>query len=242
MRDFVVPAAPVVDITLPDPGPAGSYNDVLIWGDWVAATKRSGEWWSWVAMVTNYRTDMTLTAPANSSLLALGDGFAIINDYDSDRIAVWNLATDTMAPLVATEDHTPGPVATDGAGVAFVKGTSLVIKTIAGAGRSAPRVLGVVAPRTLKGTWKAAIDLTKAVRSGRLEIRNAAGHSVRSITVKSTKDGSLRGIAWNGRDNKGKRVAEGSYTYRLTNRSADGSGAILLVDGSVGPLGTIRVP
>ena len=84
--------------------------------------------------------------------------------------------------------------------VVDVTSLALTPTTIAVVGKSAPRVLGIVAPRTLKGTWKAAIDLTKPVRSGRLEIRNAAGHSVRSIAVKSTKDGSLRGIAWNGLD------------------------------------------
>jgi flagellar hook assembly protein FlgD len=126
--------------------------------------------------------------------------------------------------------------------VAFVKGGSLVIKTVAGPDRSGPRVLGVVAPTALKGTWKVAIDLTKAVRSGRLEIRNGAGKLIRSLTVKASKDGSLRGITWNGRDKSGRRVAAGSYSYSLASRATDGTGTVRLVDGSLGPIGTIQVP
>jgi flagellar hook assembly protein FlgD len=84
--------------------------------------------------------------------------------------------------------------------------------------------------------------LTKGVRSGRLEIRNSAGKLFRSLAVKASKNGSLRGITWNGRDQAGKRVPAGSYTYSLTNRAADGTGAIRLVDGSLGPIGTIQVP
>ena len=241
VRDFLDRKAEVLK-ALPDPGADSHYLGVAIWGDWVAATRTNGQWWSEVSVTHNYRTNRTLTAQGNSSLMALGDGFAIVNDHGSDQVKVWNLATGKVTLLVTTGTKAADPVATDGSRVAFVKGGSLVVKTIAGAGKSAPRVLGVVAPGTLKGTWKAAIDLTKAVHPGRLEIRDSTGTLVRSLTVKATKDGSLRGIIWNGRSRAGKRVATGSYTYALTNRAVDGTGAMRLVNGSVGPIGTIQVP
>ena len=241
VRDFLDATAPVVNIVMPDPGD-GSYANVMIWGDWISATKRPGEYWADSVVAHNYRTGRTLTAPGHGGLQALGDGFAVYEDYASSQIRVWNFETGKVTVLASTGTAHTDPVATDGSRVAFVKDGSLVVKTVAGGGKSAPRVLGVVAPRALKGTWKAAIDLTKPVGSGRLEIRSAAGKVVRSLTVKATKDGSIRDISWNGRDKGGKRVAAGSYTYSLTNRAADGTGAVRLVNGSLGPIGTITVP
>jgi hypothetical protein len=198
--------------------------------------------------VYNYRTGQLRVSPSSATLTALGDGFAVINTFraDNDRqLQVWNLATGAMTTLSSVSRVT----ATDGSRVAYLSGdpfnrftkARLTVTSFASLARTAPRTLGMVAPGTWKKSWHLDIDLTKAVRAGRLELRDAGGQLIRSLKVPASRDGSIRNIRWDGKDSGGRLVAAGTYTYRLTSVAADGTGGVRAADGSASPVGTVVV-
>jgi hypothetical protein len=235
----------IASFTLPAPDTRAGCTRLKIWGDWVAG--RCGLFADAVAY--NYRTGAARISSSHSTTVeALGDGFAVIRTFDAanDRqLQVWNLADGSTTTLSSVA----GTAATDGSRVAYLSGdpfnrftkARLTVISLASLARTEPRVLGVVAPATWKKTWGLDVDLTKAVRSGRLEIRDAGGNLVRWLKVPATRDGSLRDLRWDGRDSAGKAVPAGTYTYRLTSLAADGTGAIRAADGTAGPLGSVVV-
>jgi len=231
----------VASFTLPDPGQYGSYDGLSLWGDWVAGTFNDGSG-SYHAVAYNYRTGQLKLAPNETMLGVLGDGFAVISGHDSTRI--WKLVDGTTKSLTwATR------VTTDGSRIAYQKSdpdnylapARIVAVDLSSLSMTHPRVLGAVAPAKWKKGWKLAIDLTKPVRAGLLEIRNAAGELVRSVKVAASSDGALRNIRWDGRDGSGHKVPAGTYSYRLTSRATDGSGVTQSADGSTGALGSVLV-
>lgn len=243
---YPAPAETIASFNLPDPGVYGRYADLQLWGDWVAGTRDEAT--DRHAVVYNYRTGQLRVSPSSATLTALGDGFAVINTFraDNDRqLQVWNLATGAMTTLSSVSSVT----ATDGSRVAYLSGdpfnrftkARLTVASFASLARTAPRTLGVVAPGTWKKSWHVDIDLTKAVRAGRLEFRDAGGQLIRSLKVPASRDGSIRNIRWDGKDSGGRLVAAGTYTYRLTSVAADGTGGVRAPDGSASPVGTVVV-
>lgn len=207
----------------------------LIWGDWIGL---SGS-----AAVYDYRTGRTLTQ--SGRIEALGDGAAIIRGYgdgDGCETRVWNLTTNTVGP--ALDSQGCGAVALDGNRVAYSTSTELVVTRVEGIVTSAPRSLGVVASDAFDLTdkaWTLDVDLTKPVDAGQLEVSDSAGTVVRRIDVPASGTGSLRGIAWDGRNDAGVYVPSGTYTFTLSSQASDGSGAVVAVDGTDRPLGEVVV-
>jgi hypothetical protein len=234
VRNYLDASQPTYSIPLPDPG-ADLYYNVRIWGDWVSADAISSSTDD-SPLVYNYRTGKTITSPKAGPLIGLGDGFAVITDT-SYRAWIWNFNTGAVRAIPAASDV----IAIDGNKVAYTSTSKLVVTTVAGAGKSAPRLLGVDAPNTFTKSWKFSADLTKPVKAGALEIRDAAGHLVRSLKVKASADGSIRGLVWDRRNTAGAKVAAGIYTYRLTNLATDGTGTVRTVSGATGQLGTVVV-
>ncbi|MEV8624759.1 FlgD immunoglobulin-like domain containing protein [Streptomyces sp. NPDC051079] len=82
------------------------------------------------------------------------------------------------------------------------------------------------------GTWRPRWWLSKPAASWQLTLtRKATGTVARTLT-----GGEARGVlaaAWDGRDAAGRLVANGSYSWKLTAKAADGSGADLVHSGDV---------
>ncbi|PFG15984.1 FlgD-like protein [Propionicimonas paludicola] len=217
-----------------------------IWGDWIATAIRigSGDDEVYATLLYNYRTKESKTF--DGSLLALGDG--VVATQDGDSVNAWRVEAGTKLELAVGN-----PVVTfDGGRLAYssggydtqqegLAGGEVTITRVSGAGASAPRVLGVVAASSFtSGSWSPKIDLTKPTKAGTLVIKDAKGVTVRTLTVKASADGSIRGVKWDGKNNSKKKVAKGSYTFWLEVAAADGSGTATRVDGSSGALGTVK--
>lgn len=188
------------------------------------------------AQVYNFRTGAVVNTVCGE-LIALGDGFIVVRDTEGP--AAVNLATEARTDL----EIWGWEATTDGARVAYTTGTELVIQTIPGVARSAPRSLGVKAPASYDGTglWTPEIDLTKPVSAGDLVIKNASGTVVRSLNVPASADGSIRGVGWDGKDLSDQVVAKGTYTIELTTPAADGTGVPVRTDGTPGALAKVAV-
>lgn len=217
-----------------------------IWGDWIATAVRVGsaDDENYATLVYNYRTKTAKTFAGD--LLSLGDG--VVATRDGEATYAWRIGAGTKVKL-ATGDPL---VAFDGSRVAYSSGgydvhgdgyagAKVTIATISGVGKTAPRVLGVVAASSFtSGSWSPKIDLTKPTKAGTLIIKNAKGATVRTLKVKASKDGSIRGVKWDGKNKSKKKVAKGTYSFWLKVKAADGSGSATRVDGTSGALGTVK--
>jgi len=215
-----------------------------LWGDWVGATFAStadmagGK----VTELRNLRTGAARTSAGE--LVGLGDGFAVVARATTDASrALVAVDLTSGAESVLTRATASAALAVDAGRVAFVEGTDLVVMSVNGAGTSAPRLLGALASgRAMAGApWTVALDLTKPVAAGTLAIRSAGGAVVRSLPTPSSASGSLRGLAWDGRDDAGARVGPGAYSWEYRAEASDGTGAVRDVTGQHAPAGVIRV-
>ncbi len=224
------------------------FTGEAIWGDLILGWAPIGASQTPTTIVLDYRTGQAWDRVGFP--WGIGDGYVIIqlpagdpDDAYDDQLAVWNLATgeETVVP-----DLDWWEVATDGTHrLAYNTYSQLVVRELHGVGLSAPRVLGTVAPETLNlitsaREWQLEVDATKPLDAGTLDIRNAAGSVVWTQEVESSPDGSIRGIAWDGRDN-GQDVATGTYRWTLEQAAADGTGQLVAVDGSSPVTGLIEV-
>lgn len=247
VRDLAKPSSTPITVTLPA-GPQYWSTDLRLWGDWIAVGYvENDDFDNPISRVLNYRTGETHTISGN--VVALGDGHALLARYRSSHTEagdirtalVWKFRTDQTELLPVESGYR---VAIDGVGqVAWVTTKTITVARIDGVGMSAPRLLGVLAKSsfTAGGTWKPAIDTSKPLRAGVLEIRNASGKLVRSIATNATDSGSLRKTSWNGRDAKGKKVAAGSYRWTLRADARDGSGRVTDVTGRGAAAGSVTV-
>lgn len=220
-----------------------------IWGDLVLGWAPVGPGQVPTTIVVNYRTGETWDRVGYP--FAIGDGFVAVqlpsgdpaNAYD-DQLAVWNLATGEDAVI---PDLDWWEVATDGTRrLAYNTYSELVVRELHGVGRSAPRVLGTLAPGTLNlitraREWPLQLDATKPLGAGTLTIRDAGGTAVRTYPVDEAPDGSVRDISWDGRDEAGDDVATGTYSWNLEQSAADGTGQLVAVDGQSPVTGQIEV-
>lgn len=211
------------------------FRQPYLWGDRIGGTFDSDG--GHQAVVVDYRTGQRLTH--QGELMALADGFALLSD-DDYRLSTWNLTTDAVAPLGA-EPNSPFAIA--GARVAYSTGTELVVRTVDDAGRSAPRLLGVLTHGEASATspWTIELDLTKPVRAGMLVIRAESGPVVRTLITPAAPDGSLRGLSWDGTNDAGARLAPGGYRWELTVPASDGSGNATSVSGTTPPGGAVTI-
>lgn len=247
VRDLAKPSSTPITVTLPA-GPEYWSTDLLMWGDWIGLTYFGGPDHDQVtALVRNYRTGESHTI--SGQVKALGDGYALIARYqpshtedDDVRTAyVWKYRTGQSQVLPVQSGY---ELATDGVGqLAWATETTIEVAKIQGVATTAPRLLGVLAPSSFKAgtTWKPAIDTSKPLNAGTLEIRTSKGKLVRSVATQATASGSLRKATWNGRDAKGRKVAAGTYTWTLKASARDGSGTVTDVTGRAAATGTVKV-
>jgi hypothetical protein len=228
--------APDASFTLPA-GTAGCTVGGL-WGANIALNCGSSS----PSRVYSYKTGSLIGSTPNS-VEALGDGYAVV-DTGSDW-AVWNLAANTTALIGCSSIGLA--VATDGVGhVACSTNTALFWQDYSSLARSAPRLLGVMAPSSVSFAdsstrWVPEFDTTKALKPGKIIISASDGTVVRAVATAGSTDGSIRGFGWDGRNSYGQGVPPGVYTYRLQVDGADGSGTAVSVGGSGPATGTVTV-
>ncbi len=106
-----------------------------------------------------------------------------------------------------------------------------------------PRLIGKVAAARFvagTGTWRPRFDISKPLTDVKLAITDAQGQPVRTLTG-TGPDGSIRDVAWDGRDRNGRKVTAGIYQWRLTADAADGDGALIGKHGGPVISGQVRV-
>lgn len=239
------------EVPLPDAAANTYLVDAQLWGDWVGvtsltyATSDDDFDVSLSARVLDLGTSgASWSAPVPGALTELGDGLAVVCDLGAAdySASAWNLVTGQLTRLTGAARHSYPSV--DSGRVAYATDSDLVVREISGTGTSAPRVLGVVAASGCNAwdcAWSPQIDVTKALAAGQLLIRDASGAEARTLRTPDSPDGSLRGIAWDGRLDDGSYAPAGTYTWELVAAAADGSGAVVGVDGGSVPGGTITV-
>jgi hypothetical protein len=246
----------VVDVTgtastrVEVPAPyAANFDGLGLWGDYVLGFTTVGNDDTPITVVVNHRTRQSWHHVGYP--IELADGFVAIqvpaeagDKNTDDELAAWNFLTGIVTRM---PDRDWGAVTTDGSHrLAYSTGSQLVVRHVAGVARSAPRVLGVLAPPGLNlnvggSIWSLALDASKSLAPGTLTIENSAGALVRTLAVPATANGSVRGIWWDGTYVSGNPVAAGPYRWTLTQGGDDGSGNLVQSDGSAGISGTIDV-
>ncbi|HEY3545472.1 MAG TPA: hypothetical protein VGK17_05205 [Propionicimonas sp.] len=227
-------------------GPA-TFDAIGLWGDYVLGFNTLGASKTPTTIVLNYRTHQSWQHVGYP--IEVGDGFAVLqlpaaagDPNTDDVLAVWNILTDAVTRM---PDRDWSAVSSDGSHrLAYSTGSQLVVRDIVGAARSAPRLLGAITQPGLNlitGTarWTLSIDATKALSPGTLTIRGAAG-LVYTAPLPAAPNGSLHGLAWNGR-NGANFVQPGTYRWTISQGAVDGSGNLVAADGTSAVTGTIQV-
>lgn len=210
-----------------------------LWGDWAFGYTFDSSGVPWTLAI-NYRTDEVYSRYGLP--VDYGNGFVVVKYADTAEdgsdvlgLEVWNPATGQAETIPDTDWD---QVVTDGtARLAYSTSSELVLRTLDVVPTSAPRLLGAFAPASLNlitaaRSWPLELDTTKAVEAGTLTITDADGEVVRTLATEAGPDGSVRGVAWDGRDEDGEDVPVGDYTWQLVAAATDGSGNVVGVDGA----------
>jgi hypothetical protein len=228
--------------TLPSHSP-NAWQFIGIWGDWILIEQIGSADGAFHTEVLNYRTGEVRICPEQLLPTYIGDGFVLsreptstwVQDY---RLRLWDFTDDSLH-ILAEGVYAD---ASDGSHwVAHATGKDLVVDQLTGLGRSGPRMLGVLAhARTRRGVpWAFELDATKALDAGTLVISRGTT-TVRELTFEASADGSLR-LSWDGKDASGAVVPTGAYAWTVKTTAADGTGALVRVDGSPGVGGSLVV-
>ncbi|MFF5930101.1 FG-GAP-like repeat-containing protein [Streptomyces hydrogenans] len=219
----------------------GAYQfDAL--GTWLFALCGDGT----TAVVHNRETKKSVRFSVDrySGRAVLGDGFlvstAISGGGSGDRVVVTDVRSGTAVtrtlgamPAGVTNYNQTWTVDRFGGAVAYIDPQQAVrVVGLGGAtGRLTATDTAVTSSVNIKsGAWKPRWWITKP-GLWTLTLRNkASGKTVRTLT------GEGRGVvapSWDGKDAAGKYVANGSHTWSLTVKPADGQGADLVASGGV---------
>ncbi|MFK3734221.1 FG-GAP-like repeat-containing protein [Streptomyces sp. NPDC088090] len=204
------------------------------------------------AVVHNRETRKSVRFPVSRiGRGVLGDGFLVYraSDADGDKIKAVDVrsgtaVTRTLGTLPSDRTNNPNETwAVDrfGGAVAHVDPQQAV--RVVGLGGATSRLTStdtaVASSVNIKsGAWKPRWWITKP-GLWTLTLRNkASGKTVRTLT------GEGRGVvapSWDGKDAAGKYVANGSHTWSLTVKPADGQGADLVASGALSVSGAAAV-
>ena len=214
-----------------------------MWGDWVGLTfltesDEEDPVYSYYTVILNYRDPNLPLVQFEGLLYSLGDGFAHGTRDGVDYL--WNYRTEQETALDDVS-FTWSTFSDDT--LAYATAEDLVLRTVGGAGGSAPRALGILADpgcNAFDCDWKLDVDATTALAAGNLVLTGtgtAAGASV-TLPVGAARDGSLR-LAWDGRLADDSFAPAGSYTWSLD--VGDGGQRLRTVDGVSEVTGTLKV-
>ncbi|MDF1489570.1 FlgD immunoglobulin-like domain containing protein [Tessaracoccus caeni] len=205
-------------------GSLGTDADVLgFWGDEAYLLKRMGDedhpktvLQKWLVLTG----EVEQLAEFADELYGYGgndqvsDGTAVIPGYPATVIDTSTGRIIALeggsAPRLVYNNRVAGFVATPG-------GSKVRVHTLDVGGKSAPRLLGTVAPSSFAQgtTWAPEFDLTKPLKAGKLVFKDAKGKAVRSVPLPASGDGSYRGVGWDGKTDAGADAALGTYTWEI---------------------------
>ena len=223
------------------PGDRSGCWNVQVWYDNVAMTCDTST--SRDISIFSLKTGALVKNDTGKTLVDLGDGYYTFRTYGGD-FAVQVAPISAGSPVVLTDCSDSAQ--TDGIGhVVCTSVTESIWRDFSSWSTSAPRLAGIIAPAMVdfsaSSSWVPQLDLTKAVNAGTLVIKNAAGTVVRSLATAASADGSIRGVSWDGKDASAKAVPVGTYSYTLNATAADGTGAVVGIDGVAAAGGTVVV-
>jgi len=209
-----------------------------LWGDWAYGYTFDSSLVPYT-LAFNYRTGKNYKRYGLP--VDYGDGFVLMKYADTNAdgddvtsLEAWNPATG-QAETIPDADW--DQVVTDGTSrIAYSTATELVLRDLTVVPTSRARLLGALAPSTLNlvtqdRSWPLELDTTKPLDAGTLTITDAAGTVVRTLDTEASADGSLRDLAWDGRDEAGDDVPTGTYSWNLVAQASDGTGTVVGVDG-----------
>ncbi|WP_370412637.1 FlgD immunoglobulin-like domain containing protein [Streptomyces fradiae] len=197
-----------------------------------------GRWLYWAcgagkAGVYDQTLKKSVPVPVGEALL--GDGFVV--RHEGGKLMTTNAATGQTSELAdlpassASDRGTGWTVDKFGAHVAYLDaGKNIHVKRVPVAAQPFSLVEGN--DPFVSGPMAARVRMSRTVGAWTAEIKNAAGSTVR--TYRGTR-GTAAGVtfAWDGRDDHGRGVAAGRYTYVLTLQPADGAGTAQRVTGTL---------
>ncbi|MEU7015427.1 FlgD immunoglobulin-like domain containing protein [Streptomyces sp. NPDC046385] len=202
-----------------------------------------GRWLYWAcaaeakAGVYDRTLKKNLAVPVGEALL--GDGFVVRRDNTAHKLLLTNAATGLTTDFATV----PAWTTADGRGTTWTvdKFGANVAFTDAQRNIHVKRVPVAAQPLTLLdtglsqydgGTSKLRWRLSRSVGAWSVEIKNAAGKVVR--TYRGTAgNGAGVAIDWDSRDDLGRGVEDGAYTYVMTAQPANGVGTAVRATGTV---------
>lgn len=209
-------------------------NVVGLYGDWVAVNEHRATGRS--LTVINTQTGRRISRPSVQGQETLGDGWIT---YDN---GIWRFADDTVDTAITGGKDALGSDRINR--VAFADGASMVLRTVPGVGTSPARFLGLMAAESFDPSgepWRPEIDASKPLKAGTLLLKDRNGAIVRRIATPASADGSIRGLAWDGRDATGRVLGQGAYVWEFVADGADGTGTIRDVRGKGTPSGLVVI-
>ncbi len=186
----------------------------------------------------------TVPAPTNQfvNIVDAGDGYAVLT-FNNIDYNLWNMAQGSLTPLTDCAYD----VTSDGSGhVACTSATQLIWRDFSSLSTTAPRLLGALAGSSVDfsstgSTWGVDFDTTKPLNAGHVVISTSSGTTVRTLSTPASRDGSIRGITWDGLNDSGRSVSAGVYTYTLVADAADGTGPVAAVNGTGTASGKVTI-
>ncbi|KUL21324.1 hypothetical protein ADL12_45165 [Streptomyces regalis] len=216
----------------------------------------AGPWLYWTCEqfrqhgVVNVATGAKVALPAGRGGM-LGDGYFVNQRYTSANLRL----TEFQSGTAVTRDLGI-PMSTDGSetrrrswavdrfggGIAYVDKENVVHVVASGVPASPLTAASATTPAAFKAadTWAASWQLSKPAASWTLTVKSAAT----GATVRTLSGGETRGVikaVWDGRNGSGAYAPNGSYTWTLTARPADGQGPALTATGTVAVSGGAAV-
>jgi flagellar hook assembly protein FlgD len=173
--------------------------------------------------ITNVTTP-TLTGTAEAgSTITLYDGSTVLGTTTVDAAGNWSF---TVSAALADGAHTITATATDAAGNTSATSDVLVL-TI----NTQPPVISDVSVSlnpfsvTTQGSTTLSYTLSESATATVL-VLDANGNVVKSLLGPVAETGSNQSVAWDGTDDSGNIVADGTYTFRIDAVDAAGNSAV----------------
>lgn len=135
-----------------------------------------------------------------------------LNPMDS-REMITQLATLTSVERLTSLDQSLGALRAETTGMAGMQATSLIGRKVTADSNHLTLTAG--------GQAQATFSLTTAAKNVTVSVRDSAGNTVRTIELVDNAAG-LHTFRWDGKDDNGQRLADGSYSFSLSAKSDAG--------------------
>ncbi|MER7514910.1 FlgD immunoglobulin-like domain containing protein [Streptomyces sp. NPDC126499] len=211
-----------------------------------------GRWLYWAcaggakAGVYDQQGKKSVAVPAGEALL--GDGYVVRRDNAAGKLLLTDAATGRTSEFADIPVRTAAgsgrrvdwAVDKFGGGVAFVDAQKNIhVKRVP----IAPQALTVLHAFEMgkyasDPTWTHLWRLSRPAGAWKVTIRTAGGNVVRTLSGEGGEGASIRAV-WDGKDDAGNGVLEGSYRYDLEAHEPGGTTTALRAGGTIQAYGTV---